>query len=37
MSTCNICYGRGYYLLTNEEEWEYARCDCQITKEKESK
>jgi hypothetical protein len=28
MSRCSVCYGKGYYLLTNGEEWEWSRCDC---------
>ena len=36
MSTCSVCYGKGYYLLTNGEEYENVRCDC-FMKEKEGK
>lgn len=37
MSKCGICYDRGYYLVTHEEEWEWVRCDCFLDKEKEGK
>ena len=36
MSKCGVCYDRGYYLLTKEEEWEWVRCDCFLDKEGES-
>lgn len=26
--TCKVCYGKGYYLVTLGEEWEWVRCDC---------
>ena len=32
MSRCSVCYEKGYYLLTNEEEWEWSRCDCFLDK-----
>lgn len=28
MSKCGVCYGKGYFLLSNGEEWEWSRCDC---------
>ena len=37
MSKCGVCYGKGYYLLTNGEEWEWSRCDCFLDKEGEGK
>lgn len=38
MSKCGACYGKGYFLLTNGEEWEWSRCDCFLeNKEGESK
>ena len=33
MSKCGVCYGKGYYLTTNGEEWEWSRCDCFLDKE----
>jgi len=33
---CNVCYGKGYFLVTHEEEWEWVRCDCFLN-EKEGK
>ena len=32
MSKCGACYGKGYFLLTKEEEWEWVRCDCFLDK-----
>ena len=37
MSKCGTCYDRGYYLITNDEEWEWVRCDCFLEKEGEGK
>lgn len=37
MSKCGVCYDRGYYLVTHEEEWEWVRCDCFLDKDKEGK
>ena len=27
--SCSVCYERGYYLITSEDEHEVVRCDCQ--------
>lgn len=34
--SCSVCYERGYYLVTLDEEYEIVRCDCQATKDEES-
>ena len=35
--TCNICYEKGYYLVTLDDDYEGVLCECQMTKERESK
>jgi hypothetical protein len=34
--SCSVCYERGYYTLTTEDDYEVVLCECQLTKERES-
>ena len=34
MSRCGVCYGKGYYLVTLDEDWDWVRCDCYMEEEK---
>jgi hypothetical protein len=31
--TCGVCYERGYYTLTREDDYETILCECQMSKE----
>jgi hypothetical protein len=33
--SCSVCYERGYYLITSDDEHEIVRCDCQVTRDEE--
>lgn len=32
MSRCGVCYGKGYYLVTLDEDWDWIKCDCYLDK-----
>jgi hypothetical protein len=37
MSKCGVCYGKGHYLVTLGEEWEWICCDCFLEEKGEGK